>query len=146
MRNHLILYCSDGENRCSEVSLWKLAWLRFCILLMLFTSEVVTLTLHLAPSDFELRRTFLSCRVSEHKDTFGDSNEFQFCAVLHLIWHLMCHKMLICAEQKFLIWYRCYFTITSSTWIEEIYSLPCHFIIISLSLIELVIARKQRNK
>lgn len=88
----VIWYCSDGENRCSEVSSWKLAWPRFCILLMLFTSEVVTLTLLLA-SDFELRRTFLSCRVSERKDTFGDGNEFQFSVELHFIGHLMRHKI-----------------------------------------------------
>lgn len=53
-----------------------------------------------APPDFELRRTFLSCRVSEHKDTVGDGNEFQFCAKLHLIWHLMCHKICWYGQNK----------------------------------------------
>lgn len=58
---------------------------------MLFTSEVIMLTLLLAASpDFELRRTFLSCRALEHKDTFGGGSESQFSAELSLVWHLMC--------------------------------------------------------
>lgn len=50
-----------------------------------------------APSDFELRRTFLSCRALEHKDTFGGGSELQFCAELSLsclayalILHILC--------------------------------------------------------